>query len=170
MRKIFSLSAEFNQGRMNERQQAQEARVTKMTITIVAVFVFCNAFESIVWILASQEMISLDLVQNYLRPLADLLMTINSSVNIVIYSYFNKEFKEKFWEMYLKNLQRFCKKEQGVIQKPVQKTTTTSKRTDHSIEMKSLTTKCTDSSNNSSPAMDVSVVPKTTSTFQQKVF
>lgn len=88
-----------------------------MVFAIVGVFVFCNAFESIVWILASQEKISLDLIQDYLRPLGDLLMIINSSVNICIYGYFNYHFKEKFLEMYLWWLP---KKDQNILPRPNQ--------------------------------------------------
>ena len=159
MREIFAQTQLLGMDNLNERHQKQEARVAKMTFTIVGVFVFCNAFESIVWILASLGNLSLDVVQDYLRPLADLLMTINSSINICIYSYFNKQFKEKFWDMYL---QWFCKKEEKsvVIKIPGQGTTAT-KGIDHSIEMKSITTKNIEVSNNSSSdSADISVDPK----------
>ena len=105
VKRISELSALLDQGNENRnvRHQEKEASVTKMIFTIVILFIFCNGFESIVWILASQEKISLDLFQDYLRPVADLLMIINSSVNICIYGYFNKKFKEKFTEMYLRH-------------------------------------------------------------------
>ena len=46
-------------------------------------------------------MLSLDTVQNYLRPIADFLMVFNSSINVVIYCIFKKEFREKFSQLYL---------------------------------------------------------------------
>ena len=79
-----------------------EARLTIMISVIVMIFAVCNSFESIVFILSSQEILSLDFVQKYFRPLSDLLMVINSSINVVIYCAFRKEFREKFVELYFK--------------------------------------------------------------------
>ena len=72
-----------------------------MISTVVIVFVLCNSFESIVFILSSQELISIGVVQEYLRPLADLLLVINSGINVAIYCGFNSDFREKFVQMYL---------------------------------------------------------------------
>ena len=72
-----------------------------MIATVVIVFVLCNSFESIVFILSSQGWISIDVVQEYLRPLADLLLVINSGINVAIYCGFNSNFREKFVQMYL---------------------------------------------------------------------
>ena len=47
-----------------------------------------------------------DVVQDFLRPLADLVMVFNSSVNVIIYCIFNRAFREKFIEMYF----FWCKK------------------------------------------------------------
>ena len=79
-----------------------ETRLTKMITVIILVFIICNSFESGIFILSSLDLIQLDLVQHYLRPLADLLMVINSSVNVVIYCSFNSEFHDKFYEMYIR--------------------------------------------------------------------
>ena len=73
-----------------------------MISVIVMIFAVCNSFESIVFILSSQEILSLDFVQEYFRPLSDLLMVINSSINVFIYCAFRKEFREKFVELYFK--------------------------------------------------------------------
>ena len=43
---------------------------------------------------------SIDTVQDYLRPFADLMMVINSGVNVTIYCGFNKDFRDKFCQMY----------------------------------------------------------------------
>ena len=47
-------------------------------------------------------MLPLDIVQDYLRPCADLLMVINSSVNIVIYCVFKRDFCEKVRQLYFR--------------------------------------------------------------------
>ena len=88
---------------IDKRQRMVETRLTKMITVIILVFIICNSFESGIFILSSLDLIQLDLVQHYLRPLADLLMVINSSVNIVIYCSFNSEFHEKFYEMYVRH-------------------------------------------------------------------
>ena len=71
-----------------------------MISTIVMVFVACNSFESLVFILTSQKLLPLDIVQYYLRPLSDFLMVINSSVNVIIYCVFRRDFRDKFCQLY----------------------------------------------------------------------
>ena len=88
-------------GNVSDRKKELEARLALMISTVVIVFILCNSFESIVFILSSQELISIGLVQEYLRPLADLLLVINSGVNVAIYCGFNSDFREKFVQMYL---------------------------------------------------------------------
>ena len=75
-----------------------------MTSIIVAIFVVCNSFESLLFILHNQKMLRRDIIENYLRSIGDVLMVFNSSVNVIIYGLFSSQFKEKFSEMYL------CKK------------------------------------------------------------
>ena len=88
-------------GNVSDNKKELEARLASMISTVVIVFVLCNSFESIIFILSSQELISIGLVQEYLRPLADLLLVINSGVNVAIYCGFNSDFREKFVQMYL---------------------------------------------------------------------
>ena len=71
-----------------------------MISTIVMVFVACNSFESLVFILTSQKLLPLDIVQDYLRPLSDFLMVINSSVNVIIYCVFRRDFRDNFCQLY----------------------------------------------------------------------
>ena len=89
-------------GKRTQHQQATETILAKMMISIVVVFIICNSFECLVFILASLDLIELGTVQAYLRPLADLLMVINSSVNVAIYCGFSAEFREKFVELYIR--------------------------------------------------------------------
>ena len=88
-------------GNKSDKKKELEARLASMISTVVIVFILCNSFESIVFILSSQELISIDVVQEYLRPLADLLLVINSGINVAIYCGFNSDFREKFVQMYL---------------------------------------------------------------------
>ena len=88
-------------GNVSDKKKELEARLASMISTVVIVFILCNSFESIVFILSSQELISIGVVQEYLRPLADLLLVINSGINVAIYCGFNSDFREKFVQMYL---------------------------------------------------------------------
>ena len=110
VKRINNLLTEIGLGaKIDKRHRVVETRLTKMITVIVLVFVICNSFESLIFILSSQDLIQLDLVQAYLRPLADLLVVINSSVNVVIYCTFNLDFRNKFYEMYIKyTLQKLC--------------------------------------------------------------
>ena len=84
---------------MDERRKI-EAKLATMISIIVSVFVICNSFEGIVFILSSQEILNLAIIQEYLRPLADLLLVLNSSINVVIYCIFKREFREAFIQFY----------------------------------------------------------------------
>ena len=88
-------------GNVSDKKKELEARLASMISTVVIVFILCNSFESIVFILSTQKLISIDVVQEYLRPLADLLLVINSGINVAIYCGFNSDFREKFVQMYL---------------------------------------------------------------------
>ena len=71
-----------------------------MISIIVLVFVVCNSFESLLFILQSQNLLPANLVQDFLRPMADFLMVFNSGVNVIIYCAFNPVFRERFVEVY----------------------------------------------------------------------
>ena len=88
-------------GNVSDKKKELEARLASMISTVVIVFILCNSFESIVFILSTQKLTSIDVVQEYLRPLADLLLVINSGINVAIYCGFNSDFREKFVQMYL---------------------------------------------------------------------
>ena len=54
-------------GEKNVDRRETEVKLAVMVTTIVSVFVVCNSFESIVFILHIQEMLPLDIFQDYLR-------------------------------------------------------------------------------------------------------
>ena len=103
MKRISNLITEIGLcAEIDKRQRMVETRLTKMITVIISVFIICNSFESGIFILSSLDLIQLDLVQHYLRPLADLLMVTNSSVNVVIYCSFSSDFRNKFYNTYIR--------------------------------------------------------------------
>ena len=82
------------------KRQAVEFRITLMTIVIVVIFVVCNSFESLLFILHSQELLYRNIVEDYLRPICDVLMVFNSSVNVFIYGTVSTQFRAAFYEMF----------------------------------------------------------------------
>ena len=81
-------------------RQALEFRITLMTIVIVVIFVVCNSFESLLFILHSQELLYRNIVEDYLRPICDVLMVFNSSVNVFIYGTVSTQFRAAFYKMF----------------------------------------------------------------------
>ena len=67
-----------------------------MMFVVVSVFTFANLFYFLCKFLGQTNAIEEDTITNYLRPFAFLFMTINSSVNGVIYGIFSKRFREIF--------------------------------------------------------------------------
>ena len=78
---------------MTTQIKAKERSLTLMSITIVSVFVICNFFSSIYYVLRTPDYNTRD---EYTHSTAKLFVTINSSANIVIYIVFNSKFRETF--------------------------------------------------------------------------
>ena len=91
------------------RNQRQERKMELMMMTIVIVFVTCNIFSSIVWVLFFNFPDVCRFTIAYLWSTSLLLETLNSSVNVIIYAVFNKKFRILFVEMFCSC---FRKKEQ----------------------------------------------------------
>ena len=85
---------------LQSQRQSMEDRITKMSIIIVIIFVVCNSFESILFILHSQEILRRDVVQDYLRSIGDVLMVFNSSVNAIIYGAVSSQFRATFLQIF----------------------------------------------------------------------
>ena len=84
-----------------DKQKAQEARLATMISLIVAIFIVCNSFESLMFIFDSLGLIPRNIVEDFLRPFADFLIIVNSSMNVVIYNIFNESFRKLFCKLYL---------------------------------------------------------------------
>ena len=82
------------------KRQAMEFRITMMTVVIVVIFMVCNSFESLLFILHSQDLLYRNIVEDYLRPICDVLMIFNSSVNVIIYGTVSSQFRAAFYEMF----------------------------------------------------------------------
>ena len=101
---VHGLQADYPQSatikHLQSQRQSMEAKITKMSIIIVIIFVVCNSFESILFILHSQEILRRDVVQDYLRSIGDVLMVFNSSVNAIIYGAVSSQFRATFLQMF----------------------------------------------------------------------
>ena len=95
------MSASLGNKGKTDKQKAQEARLATMISLIVAIFIVCNSFESLMFIFDSLGLIPRNIVEDFLRPFADFLMIVNSSVNFVIYNIFNESFRKLFCKLYL---------------------------------------------------------------------
>ena len=82
------------------KRQAMEFKITIMTIAIVVIFMVCNSFESLLFILHSQDLLYRNIVEDYLRPICNVLMIFNSSVNVIIYGTVSSQFRAAFYEMF----------------------------------------------------------------------
>ena len=85
---------------LHMQRQAMEFRITMMTIVIVVIFMVCNSFESLLFILHSQDLLYRNVVEDYLRPICDVLMIFNSSVNVIIYGTVSSQFRAAFYKMF----------------------------------------------------------------------
>ena len=93
----FSATSASKQLQM--KRQDMEFRITLMTTVIVVIFMVCNSFESLLFILHSQDLLYPNIVEDYLRPICDVLMIFNSSVNVIIYGTVSSQFRAAFYEM-----------------------------------------------------------------------
>ena len=82
------------------QRQAMEFKITMMTTLIVVIFMVCNSFESLLFILHSHDLLNRNIVEDYLRPICDVLMIFNSSVNVIVYGTVSSQFRAAFYEMF----------------------------------------------------------------------
>ena len=76
-----------------KRMKQQERNLTWMGITIVIIFVICNSFYVIYYILKSTGIMS-TFDKLYLHSTARFFAIMNCSVNTIIYYYFNTQFRK----------------------------------------------------------------------------
>ena len=76
------------------KKTVDEVKMEKMIMVIVGIFIFCNSLQVLNYIVKS----------NALELMADLLLSVNSSVNAIVYGIFSK----KYQEMLLKTMHQAC--------------------------------------------------------------
>ena len=74
----------------------KEFNMTIMIFAIVLVFAVGNVFYLVIKILRVMTTISKTTLDFYLKPIADLLITLKSSVTVIIYGIFSKKFRTIF--------------------------------------------------------------------------
>ena len=89
MRKFFAMVKETT-GKDNA---SKERRLTMMMFSVVALFLISNTMRHLCAILFQEKAVSLD-TATILRPFYTFLQVINSSVNILFYTYFNTIFRQ----------------------------------------------------------------------------
>ena len=79
--------------------KSYQKKVTKMSLGLIFVFVFCNSFLQIYFILSDWKV--LDKISSiYLYPTAGVFTVLNSSINVIFYSIYNPEFKTTFISLF----------------------------------------------------------------------
>merc|ERR1719362_1014801 len=85
------MTDDIKKKRKKEERQTRR-RITKMSLFLVVVFLICNGVDCVWWLLRQWDM--------EFHPIftcsTEFAETLNSSVNVIIYSIFGKAFREKF--------------------------------------------------------------------------
>ena len=99
----------------SQSHDKKDKQMLTSVVLIVAVFLVCNSFESILFVLANQGCLpNLDIFWDYLRPTANFLMVLNSSVNSLIYGMCNKTFRNKFADVFLSRFKKESVEQTGI--------------------------------------------------------
>ena len=81
--------------------KSYQKKVTKMSLGLIFVFVFCNSFLQIYFILLGSKILApKDIRSIYLYPTACVFTILNSSINVIFYSIYNPEFKTTFVRLF----------------------------------------------------------------------
>ena len=86
---------------ITNKPKLHQRKLTIMAMVLVTVFVICNSFYSIYFILRGLKIISSKAtVSQYLYPIACLFTVLNSSVNVIIYGIFDMKFRRVFLSLF----------------------------------------------------------------------
>ena len=78
----------------------QERNMVFMLFVIVGVFITCNIFSSVLWVLFFHCPNVCRVTISYIWSTSLLLETLNASVNVIIYALFNKKFRQLFGQLF----------------------------------------------------------------------
>ena len=114
----------FGEEKKKEERQKRR-RITKMSLFLVGVFLICNITDCMWWLIR-QNVENIDPIFTCSTDFAE---TLNSSVNVIIYSIFGKTFREKLGIQKFATV--FCRStnEQGGKNKQENKKTNTMRST-----------------------------------------
>ena len=90
---------ELNSSVISKKLEHSEFKMAAMMVCTVTVFVVCNSFHTIYFIMWSQRIVKGE-TANTLWRMSHNLMTFNCSVIIIIYSIFSKQFRNMFAEQF----------------------------------------------------------------------
>ena len=88
--------------RINHFQDKRDKQMIVGLVIITIFFILCNSFEPIIFIVTYQNWLTqTDIFVNYLRPTANFLLVLYSSVNTLFYGTCSTSFREKFKDIIL---------------------------------------------------------------------
>ena len=85
-----------------KKAHKMEVRLAKLIWAIVIIFIVCNIFQNITYILQSEEIIEKDFYRANLSPVRNILVAISTSCNVIIYGIFNNNFRREFVSLFWK--------------------------------------------------------------------
>ena len=78
---------------VTDQPKEQEKKMTNMMIVIVAIFILCNLVDNIYQILRGTGSIEWKEENQKVYPVACVLTVLNSSINFIVYGFFNPKFR-----------------------------------------------------------------------------
>ena len=82
----------------DSKAKGMEIQISKMIMTIVGVFVFCNSFQVLGYFMVGTSGYTFPGYVMFL--FANLLVALNSSINVALYGIFNKKYRKLFFKYF----------------------------------------------------------------------
>jgi len=122
VKQLYNLKKDIDVGILGDEKKKEERqtrrRITKMCLFLVGVFMICNITDCIWWLVPNPE----EFPQIFTCT-TDFAATLNSSVNVIIYSVFGKSFREKFATVFCPPNKQQTNKQGGKLNIDVNKQT-----------------------------------------------
>ena len=85
---------------LNERLRKEENQMVITMTVIVVVFLTCNIFGTVVWLLFTYNLDLCRATISYLWSTSLFLETVNSGINVIIYATLSKKFRKNFVQLF----------------------------------------------------------------------
>ena len=85
---------------LNERLRKEENQMVITMTVIVIVFLTCNIFGTVVWLLFTYNLDMCQAIIYYLWTTSLFLETVNSSINVIIYATLSRKFRKIFVQLF----------------------------------------------------------------------